>query len=420
MHRAVAYFFKSMINTPLRTTMPQANDSINVPFSLSGLERLDQAIQREIDAGHIPGAVLLLERGGRIAHEKAYGAQGPDQSVPMATDTLFRIYSMTKPIVSVAIMMLAEQGRLLISDPVSPYFPELANLQVATESVAADGSRSMTLAPCTREMTIQDLLRHSAGLTYGIFGESTLVKQAYLASGIEGRNITNAKLVDCLSRLPLAFQPGTDWEYSRATDLLGALLEKISGQSLDIHLQEQIFAPLQMPDTGFWVAPEQQHRIAEAFPIDPVTQQAVRLLDARKRPEFLSGGGGLISTARDYLRFARLLRNGGELDGVRLLSRKTLAFMTSDHLTGIPGATLGAAYLPGPGYGFGLGFAVRNTVGGAPTPGSVGDFLWSGLAGTYFWIDPQEDLIAIWLMQAPEQRDRFRQMIRNLVHASLT
>lgn len=400
--------------------MPQANDSINATFYLSGLARLDQAIQREIDAGHIPGATLLLERGGVIAHEKAYGMQDPDGTTPMATDTIFRIYSMTKPIVSVAIMMLAEQGRLLISDPVSRYLPALANLQVATEHVAADGSRSMTLAPCVREMTIQDLLRHTAGLTYGIFGESTLVKQAYLASGIEGRHITNAGLVDCLSRLPLAFQPGTDWDYSRATDLLGALLEKISGQTLDVHLQEQIFAPLQMPDTGFWVAPAQQHRMAQPFPVDPVTQQAVRLLDGRSRPDFLSGGGGLLSTARDYLRFARLLRNGGELDGVRLLSRKTIAFMTSDHLAGIPGATAGAAYLPGPGYGFGLGFAVRNTVGSAPTPGSVGDFLWSGLAGTYFWIDPQEDLIAIWLMQAPEQRDRFRQLVRNLVHASLT
>jgi CubicO group peptidase (beta-lactamase class C family) len=186
-----------------------------------------------------------------------------------------------------------------------------------------------------------------------------------------------------------------------------------------VFLDEHIFTPLQMPDTGFWVAPEQQHRLAEPFAIDPVTHKAVRLIDVRKRPVFLSGGGGLVSTAADYLRFARMLQGAGELDGVRLLSRKTVAFMTSDHLVQMPQASAGPGYLPGPGYGFGLGFAVRTAIGGAWTPGSVGDFHWSGLAGTYFWIDPQEDLIAIWLMQAPEQRDRFRQLVRNLVHASL-
>jgi CubicO group peptidase (beta-lactamase class C family) len=395
--------------------MPHDSDSIKSPFSPAGLLRLDRAIEDEIKAGHIPGATLLLASGEHAVLEKAYGNQGSDGSALMTIDSIFRIYSMTKPIVSVAVMMLAEEGRLLISDPVSRYLPELADLQVARND--ADGK--MVLEPCVREMTIQDLLRHTAGLTYGVFGETTQVKAAYLASGVERGQMSNADLVTRLATLPLAFQPGTTWEYSRATDVLGALVEKVSGQTLDVFLGERIFTPLQMPDTGFWVAPEQQHRLAEPFAIDPVTQNAVRVIDVRKRPVFLSGGGGLVSTARDYLRFARMLRGSGELDGVRLLSRKSVQFMTSDHLVGMPQAAAGPGYLPGPGYGFGLGFAVRTEIGGALTPGSVGDFHWSGLAGTYFWIDPQEDLIAIWLMQAPEQRDRFRQLVRNLVHASL-
>ena len=398
---------------------PDRSSSLNTGVEPLALQRLDAVIQREVDCGNLPGAVILLSRGDQIAHQKAYGQQRVDDPIPMAMDSIFRIYSMTKPIVSVAIMMLAEQGRLLISQPVSHFLPEFAGMQVACEHVAADGSRTMTLEPCVREMTVQDLLRHTAGLTYGFFGGPTLVKAAYRSNGIESGKFSNAELVTELGKLPLAYQPGTVWEYSRATDVLGALLERVHGQSLDVILREQIFDPLQMPDTGFSVEPAQHYRIAEPLAIDPVTQEAVKVIDVRNPPVFLSGGGGLVSTAYDYLRFARMLRNGGALDGVRLLSRKMVQFMASDHLTGMPQGTSGPAYLPGAGYGFGLGLAVRTSVGAAATPGSVGDFHWSGLAGTYFWIDPQEDLIGIWLMQAPEQRDRFRQMVRNLVHASL-
>ncbi len=401
-----------------RSVLPQKN-SVKSGFDPVALQRLDAIMQREVDDGNLPGAVILLSHRDQIAHQKAYGKQRADDPMPMSMDSIFRIYSMTKPVISVAIMMLVEQGRLLISQPVSHFLPEFANMQVASEQVAADGSRSMTLEPCAREMTVQDLLRHTAGLTYGFFGSSTLVKTAYRNTGIESGKFSNADLSQHLATLPLAYQPGTVWEYSRATDVLGALLERIWGLPLDVILRDQIFIPLQMSDTGFWVEPSQQHRIAEPLPIDPVTQQAVKVIDIRQPPIFLSGGGGLVSTAHDYLRFARLLRNGGALDGVRLLSRKMVQFMTSDHLVGMLMGTSGPAYLPGAGYGFGLGFAVRNSAGASVTPGSVGDFHWSGLAGTYFWIDLQEDLIGIWLMQAPEQRDKFRQMVRNLVHASL-
>jgi CubicO group peptidase (beta-lactamase class C family) len=315
-------------------------------------------------------------------------------------------------------MMLAEQGKLLIGEPVSAYLPEIGRPQVGVEIRDANGKPALHLVDAAREMTVQDLLRHTSGLTYGVFGDS-LVKAQYREAGIESRDITNAELVKKLASVPLAYQPGTVWEYSRSTDVLGALIERVGGMALDDWLEQNILRPLGMKDSGFWVPPAQQHRIAEAFPIDPVTGAKVKLLDARSKPSFLSGGGGMVSTAHDYLRFARMLANGGSLDGVRLLSRKTLRYMASDHLADLPDARRGAEFLPGQGYGFGLGFAVRIAPGAAIVPGSVGDFNWSGLAGTYFWIDPEEDLIAIWLMQAPEQRAHYRQLFRNLVYAAL-
>jgi CubicO group peptidase (beta-lactamase class C family) len=382
------------------------------------LARLSEVIQSRINARHIPGAVMLIEHDGKVVLEQALGVRDPASGAAMTLDTIFRIYSMTKPVVSVAVMMLVEAGQLLISDPVSKYLPELAGLQVGVEETAEDGSKRLKLVPAVREMTVQDLLRHTSGLTYGIFGES-LVKAMYREKGIERSSVTNAELVRGLATLPLAYQPGTVWEYSRSTDVLGALVERISGASLDVWLDQHILQPLGMKDSGFWVPPAKQHLIAEPFPVNPDSGGPVRLSDIRARPSFLSGGGGMVSTAYDYLRFARMLNNDGTLDGVRILSRKTLHFMRSDHLADMPEATRAAGFLPGPGYGFGLGFSVRRTAGAAWTPGSPGDYNWSGLAGTYFWIDPAEKLVAIFLMQAPEQRGEYRQLFRNLVYAAL-
>ena len=397
---------------------PVANRIKASGFVPQGVARLESTIAARVASGEIPGGVLLMTRHDEVV-ERAFGHQRPDREQPMAIDTIFRIYSMTKPLVSVAIMMLVEAGRLLISDPVSKFLPEFKNVRVGVEVPDAEGKPVLHLEPCRNEMTIHDLLRHTAGLTYGIFGNPTLVKDAYRSSGVESSRVSNAELVTKLAALPLAMQPGTCWEYSRATDVLGALLETMSGKSLDVWLDDQILAPLGMHDSGFWTPVAEQHRLAEAFETDPLTGNKVRLLDVTQPPTFLSGGGGMVSTARDYLRFARMLKNGGELDGVRLLSRKTIEFMTADHLGALPGAMQGPMYLPGPGYGFGLGFGVRLATGCAQTPGSIGDYNWSGLAGTYFWIDPAEDLIAIWLMQAPEQRDTWRQLIRTLVAGCL-
>ncbi|RJF96090.1 serine hydrolase domain-containing protein [Noviherbaspirillum saxi] len=387
-------------------------------FSASALDALTRRIQTDIDAGHIPGAVMLIARDGKVAYEEALGVQDPATGAPMRLDTIFRIYSMTKPIVSVGVMMLIEQGNILLSDPVSTYLPELGNMQVGRERVDVDGVRTLELEPAHRPITIQDLLRHTSGLTYGIFGDS-LVKAEYLKAGVGHPRLSNDEFIQALGQLPLQFQPGTVWEYSNSTDVLGVLLERVSGMTLDRFLAERILRPLGMRDTGFWVEEEHHHRIAEAFAKDPVTGAEVRLNQPRRRPNFLGGGGGMMSTVHDYLRFAQMLANEGELDGMRILSRHSVRLMASDHLDELPAVKQGLNYLPGPGYGFGLGFAVRTAPGMAAMPGSVGDYTWSGLAGTYFWIDPQEKLLAILLMQAPERRDHYRQLFRNLVYAAL-
>lgn len=390
----------------------------NAGFSPSRLEQLDRRFQQDIDEARIPGVVMLLGRHGRVAHEAAFGIQDPATRTPMALDSIFRIYSMTKPVVSIAIMMLAEEGRLLLSDSVTRFLPELRGVKVAVERVAADGKTMLDLEPTKQPITIQDLLRHTSGLTYGIFGDSP-VKALYREAAIGSAKLTNDEFIRRLGGLPLTSQPGTVWEYSVSTDVLGVVLERIHGKPLDEVLAERIFRPLDMEETGFQVEAGKLHRVAQPFDTDPVTNTPVRLSKVEQKPNFLSGGGGLVSTLHDYLRFTRMLANGGELDGARLVSRKTLEFMTSDHLADLPLAKSGPSYLPGAGYGFGLGFAVRTAPGGAFMPGSVGDFTWSGLAGTYFWIDPREDLFAILLMQAPEQRNYYRQLFRNLVYGAI-
>jgi CubicO group peptidase (beta-lactamase class C family) len=312
-------------------------------------------------------------------------------------------------------------------DPIATYLPEFKNLSLGVEAVNAAGHKvlqSIPLGkvPASREPTVQDLLRHTSGITYGIFGES-LLKTQYLQAEVEHGKHSNTEFSKRLAALPLAYAPGTIWEYGRSTDVLGALIERVSGQTLGAYLQARIFAPLGMVDTGFSVPAAQHARIVQPFAIDPDGQLPVRLLDPTKVPVYESGGGGLMSTAADYLRFARMLLAGGTLDGVRILSRKTIALMTSDHLgpdvlraSRVLGTTTG--YIPGPGYGFGLGFAVRTTDGEASSPGSVGDYSWGGLAGTYFWNDPKENLIAIWMMQGPQQREYYRSLFKNMVYGA--
>ena len=327
----------------------------------------------------------------------------------MAANAIFRIYSMTKPIVSVATMMLVEEGRLLLGDPLSRYLPAFAAPKVAVES-----GGGVNLVPATREITIQDLLRHTSGLIYEFRGTSAVYKR-YAQANVSRRDQTNADHAATLATLPLRHQPGTQWEYGRSTEVLGRVLEVIVGKPLGEILAERVFRPLGMADTGFHVPASELHRVAEPFEKDPDTGEAVSLLDVREPPMFQSGGGGLVSTAEDCARFVLMLQGGGALGGVRLLGRKTVAFMTADHLGSIPGVEA----MTGPGYGFGLGFAVRLADGLGTSPGSAGQYYWGGIAGTVFWVDPREELIAVLLTQAPGQREYYRALFRNLVYASL-
>jgi CubicO group peptidase (beta-lactamase class C family) len=372
--------------------------------------------------------VVLIARNGKVAYCEAIGFQDREKKLPMRTDAIFRIASMSKPITSVAIMMLVEEGKIQLEDPAWAYLPELKDLQVGVEKTgAAGGNSELSLEPVRREMTVQDLLRHTSGLTYGVFGKSP-VKQKYLDANLLDPNQTLAEFISRLSTLPLAHQPGTMWDYSMSTDVLGRVVEVVSGMPFDQFVAERIAKPLGLSHTGFWVAAEDAGRIAEPQ-IDPATERRPPMIDVTKRPNWLSGGGGMVSTASDYLRFSQMLLNGGALDGARLLSPRIVAFMTSDHLPPDIAYSREALELfeptamaptPRDGQGFGLGFAVRTQPGQNPRPGSVGEFYWGGIYGTYFWVDPKEKLVAVMMMQVGgAQRSHYRSLIRNLVYQAL-
>ena len=385
----------------LPTTRPE-----EVGLSSERLARIGQVVTADVEKGGLPGAVALIARKGRVAYFESWGFRDKATGAPMTKDAIFRIYSMTKPFTSVAVMMLAEEGRLLLTDPVSKHLPQLAKLPVGVEHVdSATGKTTFYTMPAEREMTIQDLLRHTSGFTYGVFGKSA-VKDLYTKAGIDAGVQSNEEMVAKLATVPLHYQPGTTWEYGRSTDVLGRVVEVISGMTLGQFLEARIFRPLRMPDSGFWVATDKQGRIAEPLLTDPDTGKPVKLLDVTAPRKFESGGGGGVSTAGDYARFTQMMLNRGQLDGLRLLSRKTVEYMTADQLGAIKFR---------PGQGFGLGFAVRKDPGVAGEPGSVGEYTWAGFGGTYFWVDPKEEIIGIWMAQAPGRLSYYRQMFKNLV-----
>jgi CubicO group peptidase (beta-lactamase class C family) len=394
--------------------LPWAEAPEQVGFSSLRLQRAAEVVQGDVDRGLIPGAVLMIARGGRVAYAEAFGYRDREAGATMALDAIFRIASMTKPITSVAAMMLSEEGSLEIAAPVAQYLPEFAEMTVGVERRRAE-----------RKMTVQDLLRHTSGLTYAAFGDSP-VQMIWRDVKLMDEGQTNAELVAKLGRLPLMSEPGTTWEYSMSTDVLGRIVEVVSGKPLARFFAERILDPLGMIDTGFAAGGPRAARIAEPQ-TDPATGQRPPMRNVTELARWHSGGGGAVSTAADYLRFCQMLLNGGELDGERLLAPKTVAHMASDHLP--PGVGYGEtarprfgalAPVPEMGYGFGLGFAVRKEQGRSPVPGSVGEYFWGGVTGTYFWIDPQEQLIAVLMLAAPDQRLHYRYLTRQLVYAALT
>jgi len=395
--------------TPQTPPLPQAKPEA-LGLSRLRLQRMSDAFKREIDKGTLPGATVMVARRGQVGWFEALGRQNPEASTPMALNSIFRIFSMTKPIVSVGIMMLIEDGHFLLSDPVAKFIPEFADQKVGVEN-----NGKLDLVPVKRAMTVQDLLRHTSGITYDHTGNS-LVQQLYQQSRLRSRKITNAEHAALVAGMPLMCQPGAEWNYSRSTDILGRIIEVVSGKSLGAFLTEHILAPLQMAETAFHTGAENAGRLAEPFPADPWNGDKVQLFNMLEKPVMESGGGGLVSTTMDYARFCQMLLNGGVLDGTRIIGRKTQQLMASDHLA--PHVKVDSPLMPA-GHGFGLGFAVRTHQGLAPFPGSPGQFFWSGMAGTFFFIDPAEDLFAVFMMQGPGQREYIRTLLRDLIYAAV-
>lgn len=399
-------------------SLPSAKPE-QVGLSSERLQRITSTLKADVDKRVIPGAILLVARHGKIAFFETVGVRDPATKVPMTKDSIFRIYSMSKPITSVAAMMLWEEGRFNLSEPVSRYIPQMGGLKVGVEKPdPSGGPPTLDLVPAKRDMTIQDLFRHTSGLTYGFFGPG-LVKKMYVEAKVWNDYPSNTELVDRLSKLPLAYPPGTTWDYSHATDVLGRLVEVISRQSLYQFEKERVLDPLGMTDTSFYVTDKsKQSRIAEPFPDDRAIGVDAEFNDPRVAQQAESGGGGMVGTAMDYARFLQMLLNGGTLEGKRILGPKTIAFMTADHL----GSAIapGPFYLPGPGFGFGLGFAVRKEAGVSAFAGSVGEYNWGGAGGTYFWADPKEDMFVVFMMQSPKHRVPYRYLLKDMVYAAIT
>jgi CubicO group peptidase (beta-lactamase class C family) len=390
-----------------------------VGLSSERLQRITDTLKADVEKRIIPGAVVLVARHGKVAFFETVGVLDPATKTPMSKDAIFRIYSMSKPITSVVAMTLWEDGKFNLSEPVSKYIPQLGGLKVGVEKPDPSGGKpTLELVATKRDMTIQDLFRHTSGLTYGFFG-NTQVKKMYVDGKVWNDYPSNAELVDRLAKLPLAYQPGTTWDYSHSTDVLGRLVEVISRQSLHQFEKERLLDPLGMKDTSFYVTDKsKQGRIADAFPDDRNFGVDADFNDPRLEQKWESGGGGMVSTAMDYARFLQMLLNGGTLDGKRILGPKTIAYMTADHV----GTAIdpGSLYLPGPGFGFGLGFAVRKDAGVSPFAGSVGEYNWGGAGGTYFWVDPKEDMFVVFMMQSPKHRVPYRYLLKDMVYAAVT
>jgi CubicO group peptidase (beta-lactamase class C family) len=405
---------------PLPVAKPE-----EVGMSSQRLAKITAALKKEVADGSFRGAVAMVARRGKLVYHDAVGLQ--DAARPISEDTIFRIYSMSKPLASVAAMMLVEDGRIQLTDPVGKFLPGFDKMKV---SVQKDGDGpNYSIVDQVRPMTVQDLLRHTSGLAYGEITQNAPVKEGLEKAGVyrrdmdyEARGVTPAEQVERVAAVPLAFQPGSTWHYSLSVDILGRVVEAASGKRLGDFLDERLFKPLRMKDTAFWVPQEKLARLAEPLEKDRFSGNPNKLIDVSSLPKNDSGGAGAVSTAADYLRFCQMMMNGGVLDGRRLLSRTTVRLMTSDHLGNFINQPMqpGELLLGTKGYTFGLGFAVRQADGVGGVPGSAGEFMWAGYAGTYFWVDPKEQVTAVLMTQAPSpNRAYFRRMLKQLVYQSI-
>ena len=413
----------AQLQPPTSFSAVQITNPADVGMSAARLDKLTTAFNKEIADKALPGVTIMVARKGKVVYSNAFGVRDAAKGDAMSMDSLFRIYSMTKPMASVAAMILVEDGKLQLSDPVAKYLPAFKEMSALT-ALTATGTEA------ARPMTVQDLLRHTSGLGYGEISPNATLKDGLAKAGLykpgnidfDARDMTPDEQVNRLSKIPLLRQPGTAWEYSLSTDVLGRVIEAASGKRLGDFMAERLFQPLGMVDTAFYVPAPKTPRLATSFDKDPATGTPFKLIDVSKLPGNDSGGAGGVSTAPDYLRFAQMMLNGGVLDGQRILSRTTVRWMTTDHL----GPRIPIAPTPGGNvlfpslYTFGLGFAVRPSDGLASAPGSEGDYYWGGYAGTIFWVDPKEQIVAVMMMQSPgAMRQYHRNLLRQLVYQAV-
>jgi len=410
---AVLLAFNVFGGWPSRALAEKARPVVARTFSLPKLARLGDYFRNEVATQKIPGAVVLVQQHGKPVYFETFGNR--DVASPMTKDSIFRLYSMSKPITSVAAMMLVEDGKLKLSDPLSKYIPAFAKAEVGLDTKINDEHESFGLTPLVRPITIEDLLRHTSGITYGFYGDDP-ARRRYAQLDRYGLDHTNAEWAERIAKLPLAEQPGTLWDYGHSTDILGRVIEVISGKTLYQFEKRRLFDPLGMIDTSFYVTdPARRARVAEPFAGDRMLGPVVGMHDPFQVKHWEAGGSGLIGTIADYARFTQMLLNGGTLDGRRYLKASTIALMTSDHIGPGSGVARDYYYFPGAGSGFGLGFAVR-TRELADEPGPIGEYRWDGVGGTFFWVDPTDDMFVIVMAQTPSQRVRLEMDVRKLVY----
>jgi CubicO group peptidase (beta-lactamase class C family) len=398
----------------------RAESATSVARSLSreGLDRVGDYIRNEIATGTFPGAILLIQQHGRPVYSENFGVRDVATKLPMSADTIFRLYSMSKPITSVAAMMLVEDGKLKLDDPVSKYIPAFTETKVGVEKRSDDGSLTLVREPLRRPITIEDLLRHTSGLTYG-FNGGNLVRRFYAEADLFNGDLTNAEFAERIAALPLAEQPGTQWDYGHSTDVLGRVIEVVSGKTLFQFEKERLLDPLGMGDTEFYVHDEaKRSRVAEPMPDDRMISPTTALRNPLQPRRAEPGGSGMVGTIGDYARFAQMLLDGGTYQGRRYLKPETVALMASDHIGPEAGIGRDYAYYPGATSGFGLGFAVRTAVPPS-TSWPLGEYRWDGVAGTFFFIDPADDMFAVFMVQTPSQRGRIQLALKTLIYQAM-
>ena len=418
---ALAFCLWADVSLAVDDPLPRARPE-SVGMSSDKLERIGHVLRAEVEQGRMAGMVVGIARKGRLVYHEAFGYLDKSANTPMPKDAIFSIASMTKPMTTVGAMMLYEESKLMLLDPVGKYFPQLMNNRVAVMRKDSAGAEMMDTVPARRPMSIQDLMRHTAGISYGGRGSTALHKQYPQSSNSAGRTLSANDFIDRLGALPLFFQPGTTWDYSLSVDVLGLTVEKIAGQSLGQFLDARLFKPLGMTDTHFVIPPDKAKRYARALPNNPDTGQPQTMPDNTKPLLFECGGGCAASTVADYIRFAQMLLNKGRLGDARILSRKTVEYMTSDHLDSSMQNNLTVTDPTRAGYGFGLGFAVRRVPGVSGVATSVGEYSWGGAVGTNFWVDPKEELVVVYFSHNPGSsnlRRQYRQALGAMIYASL-